>query len=862
MGDVYRARDTRLDRPVAIKVLSRLVTEPMARDRFASEAKTASALNHPHIVAVYDVGDFEGLPYLVTELVEGGTLKSWAETDQRSWHDIVDLLAGVADALAAAHEAGILHRDIKPDNILIARNGYAKLADFGLAKLVQRADQTSTLTRARTQHGVLIGTIAYMSPEQAAGLPLDSRSDIFSYGVVLYEVLAGRRPFPGATDLEVLQRILHAAPLPLPEATPVTLQLLVQKALEKDPANRFQSMRELVIDLRRAARSSAELPAPRVPHPARGLTWAGAAAALATMIGIWLWMRAGQGPTSRAEWVQLTRFPDSVVQPALSPDGRMLTFIRGPGSLATPGQIYVKMLPDGEPKQLTADSRVKISPVFSPDGSRIAYTARDPQNPYDTWVVPVLGGDPRRWLPNAAALVWSRKGNIVFSEIIGGLEGNHMKIVAAEESRAGARDLYVPERKGGMAHRSYPSPDGRSVIVVEMSDRGAWLPCRLLPMDGRSTGQRIGPPDAGCVFAAWSPDGRWMYLSSNAGGASHIWRQRFASSGTPTAPEQLTAGPTEEEGIAMAPDGRSLITAVGLQQSAIWIHDSRGERQVSLEGYAFQPRFSPDGRQLFYLVRKSGLAELWFADLDSGRSEPLLPDFLLGAGGVSEDFDVSPDGRQVLVQAKDRDGKLRLWLAPVDRHAPPKPIPNAEGDGPMFGPGGEIFFRAREGTYGFAYRIHGDGTGRRKATEYPVIETRGISRDGRWLVAYARYARRGEEATADTVLLPLDGGAPVRLFGGSERNPPRWSADGRFLFLSASSIMFSGGLRRTYVIPLPPGRLWPEIPDQGFQTEADLAKLPGVRIIEAPDVAPSPTPEVYALSRETFERNLYRIPIP
>jgi hypothetical protein len=129
-------------------------------------------------------------------------------------------------------------------------------------------------------------------------------------------------------------------------------------------------------------------------------------------------------------------------------------------------------------------------------------------------------------------------------------------------------------------------------------------------------------------------------------------------------------------------------------------------------------------------------------------------------------------------------------------------------------------------------------------------------------VAYARYARRGEEATGDTVLLPLGGGPPVRLFGGSERNPPRWSADGQFLFLSASSIMYSGGLRRTYVIPLLPGRLWPEIPDQGFQTEADLAKLPGVRVIEAPDVAPGPTPEVYAFSRETFERNLYRIPIP
>jgi hypothetical protein len=197
----------------------------------------------------------------------------------------------------------------------------------------------------------------------------------------------------------------------------------------------------------------------------------------------------------------------------------------------------------------------------------------------------------------------------------------------------------------------------------------------------------------------------------------------------------------------------------------------------------------------------------------------------------------------------------------VDRRSPPRPIPNALGDGPRFAPNGEIYFRAREGAYGFAYRIHEDGTGLQKAQEYPVIECWGVSRDGQWLVVYARHARSGEEPSPATVALPLRGGAPVRLFGPAGTDPAKWSKDGKFLFLSLSSSSYSGASGRTFVIPLPPGRVWPGIPAIGFQSDADLQRLPGVRVIDAPDVAPGPTSDVYAFSRETVQRNLYRIPI-
>src|ERR1700733_14577594 len=250
MGVVFRAYDIKLQRPVAIKFLSDGLADAAARRRFQREAQMASSLNHPHILTVYDVGEFAGRQYLATEFVDGGTLKNWAQQQARSWEDVAELLTGVADGLATAHQAGILHRDIKPDNILVTASGYAKLADFGLAKLAdaaQPADITQTLREDQTRQGMIVGTIAYMSPEQAAGKMLDARSDMFSFGVVLYEMLAGHRPFTAATNLELLQKVIHGTPAPLSDDIPEPLRLLVTRALEKDPSNRYSSMRELVM---------------------------------------------------------------------------------------------------------------------------------------------------------------------------------------------------------------------------------------------------------------------------------------------------------------------------------------------------------------------------------------------------------------------------------------------------------------------------------------------------------------------------------------------------------------------------------------------------------------------------------------
>ena len=424
MGEVYRAVDTRLNRPVAIKLLSSELADSSARRRFQQEAKMASALNHPHILTVHEAGEFDGRQYLVTEFVDGGTLKEWARREPRSPRQIVELLVGVADGLAAAHAAGILHRDIKPENILVTTSGYAKLADFGLAKLEERATPAAaahTITAGETRPGVVIGTVAYMSPEQASGKPLDARSDIFSFGVVLYELLAGRRPFTGATDLELLQTVIHGAPEPLGEHIPIALRMAVDKALEKDPAERYQTMRDLVVDLRRVARQSGAVSAVsgRALHPPSRLwrrlaPFALVGAALAALLAYWLvWSgRSTEEISSQWSFSQLTDQPGQELYPSLSPDGRSLVYA---SQASGNWDIYFQRVGGTTALNLTKDSAADdTQPAFSPDGQQIAF--RSERDGGGLFVMGATGENARRlsdrgfhpsWSPDAKEIAAS-----------------------------------------------------------------------------------------------------------------------------------------------------------------------------------------------------------------------------------------------------------------------------------------------------------------------------------------------------------------------------------------------------------------------------------------------------------------------
>jgi Tol biopolymer transport system component len=854
MGVVVRAHDTKLNRPVAIKFLSDELADAAARRRFQQEAQMASSLNHPHILTVYDVGEFEGRQYLVTEFVDGGTLKTWAKTRQMSWQDVAELLTGVADGLATAHQAGILHRDIKPDNILITASGYAKLADFGLAKLeegIHPGDVTRTLTEGRTRPGMIAGTIAYMSPEQASGMPLDARSDIFSFGVVLYEMLAGRRPFAGATDLEVLQRVIHDSAAPLGDEIPEPLRALIAKALEKKPGDRYPSMRDLVVDLRRALRQGTQMsPAP----PKRRSKWmpaAGIAAFVLAVAGGAILFRSRQvsGP-QRQEYVALTNFSDSVVAPALSPDNHMLAFIRGASTFQGPGDVYVKLLPSGEPVQLTHDGRIKMGPlIFSADGSRIAYS----EGTNNSWTVPVLGGEPARLLVNAEGLSWvdprARPPRVMYSALTG--EGIHMGIFTATESRAEERTVYLPADVNGMAHRSFVSPDGNSVVIVEM-DVSGWLPCRVVPFDGSSSGRRAGPAPAQCTDAAWSPDGKWMYFSANTGNGFHIWRQRFPD-GTP---ERVTSGATEEQGISFAADGKSFVTSVGESQSTLWVHDPKGERQITFEGYAYLPSFSADTKRLYYLQRSTAnrrfvSGELWATDLEGGTKQRLLPDFLM------EHYNVSPDGKQVVFINADGTGHAPLWIATLDGSFAPRRLSDLDCVRALFAPAGDVFFVGGRAGNMFLQRIKPDGTGLRRVIPDKAVFLYDISPDGKWLAAWVGSAIK---------VYPSEGGAPKLVCdgcagaGAEDRGltPPlvSWSRDGKLLYLH------SEGTRLTYAVPLRSGETLPLLPASGIALGEVERSIAGARAIPQERAFMSVDPLVYAYPRVATHRNIYRIPVP
>jgi DNA-binding winged helix-turn-helix (wHTH) protein/Tol biopolymer transport system component len=591
-----------------------------------------------------------------------------------------------------------------------------------------------------------------------------------------------------------------------------------------------------------ATRHPLELVRVSGPSGARRIGRLGVAVAIAGLVlaamGAALWWRSSIRLPDRSQWVQLTKLPDSAAQPTLSPDGRMLAFIRGSTWIGT-GQIYLKMLPDGEPVQLTHDGLIKTDPTFSPDGSRIAYTTFDPRGfVWDTWVVPTLRGEPQLMMRNASGLTWTGPRQVLFSEI---KKGVHMGIVSADESRFGARDVYLPADMASMAHRSYLSPDGKWVLLVEMDEDHQWLPCRLVPMDGSSQGYPVGPLAGSCTSAAWSPDGKWMFFGANPVGVHHIWRQRFPDG----PPEQLTYGPTEEEGVVISPDGKSLLTAVALENTSLWLHDATGERPIHLEGNGKDPRFTPDGRKLCYLVAKSATSrfaffrnpsELRVLDLESGTSQTVVNAFDV------REYDLSPDGSQVVIAATDQGGKHRLWMAPLDHSLSPVQIPKVEGVQPIFGSRGEIFFRHGE----TVYRVRTDGTELRKAFEAPAYLIYGVSPDEQWIVGWGPL--HGGESMGMQAF-SLKGRTPIQI--GDSFTSLSWTLDGRSALLAGS-----------YLVPLEPGESLPGIPDGGFASEEQISRLPGARHITEGGIVPGPSADVYAFYRSTIQRNLYRVPIP
>jgi Tol biopolymer transport system component len=538
----------------------------------------------------------------------------------------------------------------------------------------------------------------------------------------------------------------------------------------------------------------------------------------------------------------------------------MLTFIRGPEDFLTSGQIYVKFMPDGEPVQLTHDDWNKLAPVFSPDGSRIAYTELQGMQ-WNTNEVSVTGGGPRLFLPNAEGLRWIDNQRVIFSEARN--DGIYMGVVTSGPARSNERDVYFPASERGMAHFGVPSPDRKWVAIVEM-DKYDWLRCRLVPADGSSPGSPIGPV-GGCSSAAWSPDGKWIYLTSDGGGVlNHIWRIRFPGG----VPEQITSGPTGEAGVALAPDGKSFITSVGKAEGTVWYHDEKGDRQISTEGYADYPMLTDDGKTLFFLQRN--LARQAGAGTDHPLNELELMRVDLGTGAREQvltlndpiSVEVSGDGTQILYSLAGGDQRSHVWAAPTDHSSPPRQITpsDQEDDWAHFLRNGNIVFRRHEHGEHFVYSMKADGSELHKLVPIPIISLISVSPTGDFVIVAVQGSR---DAKISFQIYKTDDGSS-RIICDACRS--YWSRDGKRLYMSFALVSRSESKKheQTYVLPWNSAAPWKAFGAAGTRTEADIAKIAAVvpAASKAEFLEPGPSPNVYAYSLRTIQRNLYRIPLP
>ena len=688
MGEVYLAEDARLSRRVALKLLPSEFTHDAERiRRFEREARAASALNHPNIVTIYEIGQSDGAYFIATELVEGQTLRDSMPRLRAQTKEALNVIAQVADALSAAHAAGIVHRDVKPENIMLRQDGYVKVLDFGLAKLTELpTHDASHKETERTDTGAVMGTVAYMSPEQALGQEVDHRTDIFSLGVVLYEMTAGLHPFKGSTTAATFDALLNREPpapvISNPEISP-ELERIIVRALEKDRDLRYQTASDLRAELKRWQRTLDSSPTtsiqsnartrklPRATGRARIVKTGLALAALLVVAALVfvafrrLTPQETTAPLRNLSFAQLTDQPGKESFPSLSPDGKSVVYAgKASGNL----DVFLQRVGGKNPLNLTADSTDDdTQPAFSPDGERIAF--RSERERGGIFVMGATGESVKRltdfgyhpaWSPDGREVACSthniedpndrtlERSDIWIVKVATGekrqLTGETIGDAAQPQwSPTGARIAYWSRRKGGQRDLwTIPSAGGAPVAVTDDAAFD-WNP-------------------------VWSPDGRHLYFASDRGGQMNLWRVPIEEgTGIVTGPpESLTTPSPYAQHLSFSRDGRRAVYVSLVSSKSILKDDFNPNKEV-LSGrpaavtqgfkHTSQPNLSPDGEWFVYSTQGEKQEDLFIIDKDGADSPRQLTDDHF----KDRHPRWSPDGKRIVFYS-DRSGRYEAWI--------------------------------------------------------------------------------------------------------------------------------------------------------------------------------------------------------
>jgi Tol biopolymer transport system component/tRNA A-37 threonylcarbamoyl transferase component Bud32 len=743
MGVVYKARDTHLDRFVAIKVLPpERVADPSRKSRFVQEAKAASALNHPNIVTIHDIATDAGHDFIAMEHIEGRTLADLIGRKGLPLNQALKIGIQIADALAKAHAKGIIHRDLKPTNVMVTTDGVAKVLDFGLAKLTEVRPEDETLT-LRTEEGSILGTAAYMSPEQAQGKVLDARSDIFSFGSVLYEMATGRRAFESDSKMSTLAAIINREPKPLTGVVPAGLERLIQKCLRKDPARRFQhidDVKSVLEDLKEES-DSGKLAAEAAPPPRRGKTMilvAGLAALVTALAaGVAYYLLRGTGLEEAVQVVPLTSDPGVEMQPSFSPDGNQVTY----ASDADNGNfdIYVKLIGAEKPLRLTTDPAADVSPAWSPDGRWIAFVrllrVREIAPDYATWLllIPAIGGperklaegrtaaspsgEPRRpsigWSPDSRWLAMSQ----VSTEVSSDSERTQLELISVETGERRALNKPPMDANWGDGTPAF-SPDGRTLAFCRCLTPGVYDIYRLRltrELTPAAREEKWTSMMEACLYPAWTADGREIVFSCGqpfGGGTTRLWRM---NPDRPGQARRLEYAGNDCAEPAIARKARRLAYTKQSEDSNIWAIQKGADgkyapavRFIESSYLESVPRFSPDGRKIVFTSSRSGFPELWVCDGDGKNPQQLTTLMAPQAGSARW----SPDGRWIIFDSND-GGKYALYQIPSGGGMPKRVMSGETQEATVFwsGDGRHIYFTSnRSGRWEVWKMPFGGGT--------------------------------------------------------------------------------------------------------------------------------------------------------